>query len=103
VEGGVGLLLGRRGLGLGRHGAPEIVEGALVMRAAGIGALLLLGQARARAPAVAVDALVHERMGAVEHALDGGDAVLLLAARNVGLGEAEIVEDASASVPSLNR
>ncbi len=64
--------------------------------------------ARARAPAscaggaqVAADALVHQRVGRIEHDLHGLLAIALLALGDVGLGETQIVDDVVGLGPEL--
>ena len=80
-------------LAAARQRAPQVVD--LLLRV-GL-ALLALGQLlrerlAARA-AVAVDAVVHQRMAAVEEKLDGVDAVALLAGGDIVLGVDEVVDD----------
>ena len=78
----------------GRHRAPQIVERALVVRAALAGALFLGAQVELLLAGIAIDAVRHQGMGGVERALDRGAAVALLALRDIALGEIEIIENA---------
>ena len=87
-----------------RHvGRPGVTLGRVRHRSLKL--LLVLSAARSRsrscasgepraARRVTADALGHQRVGGVQDALDGLDAVALLAACDVALGEIEIVEDA---------
>ena len=82
--------------------AIDVVVGRLLVRPAARRPLLLaLGDvARPRAQ-IAADALVHQRVGGIEHALDRLLAVALLALGHVGLGEGQIVDDVVGLGPEL--
>ena len=79
---------------LARHGAPQVVVGPLRLEQALALAPLLRGEIRNLLARVAVHAVAAQGMRRVEHALDGGLAVALLASGDVVLGEFEIGEDA---------
>ncbi len=64
------------------------------MQAAFLRAPALVRKIVLGAPRIAVDAMVHQGMRGVQHSLDFGDAVGVLAARDEVTGEGEIVQDA---------
>ncbi len=90
------------GAGLLRQGGPEDIVHLLVMGAPLALALLLRAQVEGTA-VVAMHAVVHQRMGAVQHPLDRRLAVSLLAIGDVALGEFEVVEDAPGIRPLLEQ
>src|SRR5579884_1719351 len=75
------------------NGAPQIVVGGLLMGPPLLAAAPLFGKARLRAVGIAVDAVIAQGMGGVEHLLDRLDPVTLLAFCNVIARKAQIVED----------
>ena len=89
--------------GRARHGAPQVVEHALLVRAALALALLLRAQVELLAAGIAVDAVRHQRVRGVERALDRDVTVALLALGDVALGEVQIVEDAVGVGPLLEQ
>jgi hypothetical protein len=91
------------GLRLLGKGSPQIVVGRPLVLQALLGPLLLGREARPGTPAIAVDRIVHQRVRRVDHPLHRGDAVLLLAARDIGLGEIEVVENAVRVGPFLEQ
>ncbi len=83
-----GVLVGAR-----RQGAPQIVDLLLGVGLALAPSAQLLRQALAAGAAVAVDAVVGQRVAGVEVLLDLGQAVALLAFGDVVLGVDEVVDD----------
>jgi hypothetical protein len=78
---------------LGGQRAPQVVHLLLQVGLALLAALLLLDHADLLRPAVAVHAVVHERVAGVQHLFHRLEPVALLAFRDVALGVHQVVDD----------
>ncbi|MCC2633413.1 MAG: hypothetical protein K0S48_1299 [Ramlibacter sp.] len=88
----LGLLLGLLA-GLGGQRAPQVVDLLLQVGLAVLAAVLFLHHADLLRPAIAVDAVVHQRVAGVQRLLHRLDAVALLAFGDVALGIDQVVDD----------
>jgi hypothetical protein len=101
---GVGVVLvGLATFAIVGHRAPQVVEGLVLVVLALALALQLFPQIELGPAAVAEDALIHQRVGAVEQLFDRRGAVLFLALGDVALGEVQVVEDALGVGPLLEQ
>ncbi len=80
-------------VGPARQRAPDVVDLGLRVGQAVVAPRQLLGERELARPVVAVDAVVLQRMAAVEHVLDLLHAVLLLALGDVVPGVDQVVDD----------
>ena len=87
----------------GRNGAPQIVEGALLVGAAPARPLFLGAKIETLLAGIAIDAVRHQGVRGIERVLDRQPAMAFLAMRHVALGEFEIIENAVGVGPLLEQ
>ena len=88
---------------LARQGAPQVVDLLLQVVLALLAPRLFLAQRQPLRAAVAVDAVVHQRMAGVEQVLDRPDAVALLAFADVVPRVDQVVDDRRRIGPHLEQ